>query len=333
MKLTDVQIVECLDAADKSLKGKVFETPGFRDIAWTRALLSSALAAEGGEVCGNCNGTGRMVRDPDIGMDQECFSCDGTGKFDAAPQSQVDSGIIDCGECACLPGFCDKQGDVRSVLRLIVNKIDEEGPASHDWKGFNHLCELAKELLDAPQSQVDSGRIAVTYEEVRERIEHHTDCNGRLDEHGLAIDLSTITGVAAPQSQGEKAVASEDARDAERLRELTKTLSNILHDYTTAMQAALIEWKHGKGADAGFDWIINTLDGPGLLPDFDAEHGTNAQFWFSANCADPMPKCFCGNPSNTLWMGQGFCCREHYAEAKAKYDAATAKEKQDGPAE
>ena len=29
--------------------------------------------------CGNCHGSGRMVRDPDIGTDQECFVCDGTG--------------------------------------------------------------------------------------------------------------------------------------------------------------------------------------------------------------------------------------------------------------
>ena len=37
--------------------------------------------AEGSEKheCGHCHGTGRMVRDPDIGTDQECFVCDGTG--------------------------------------------------------------------------------------------------------------------------------------------------------------------------------------------------------------------------------------------------------------
>ncbi len=29
--------------------------------------------------CGHCNGSGRMVRDPDIGTDQECFVCDGAG--------------------------------------------------------------------------------------------------------------------------------------------------------------------------------------------------------------------------------------------------------------
>jgi hypothetical protein len=27
--------------------------------------------------CGACNGSGRMVRDPDIGTDQECFVCEG----------------------------------------------------------------------------------------------------------------------------------------------------------------------------------------------------------------------------------------------------------------
>lgn len=29
--------------------------------------------------CGICNGTGRVVRDPDIGTDQECCGCNGTG--------------------------------------------------------------------------------------------------------------------------------------------------------------------------------------------------------------------------------------------------------------
>lgn len=114
--------------------------------------------------------------------------------------------------------------------------------------------------------------------------------------------------------------AEKDAKTAE----LHKMLANIMHDQTTAMQSALIEWKHGKGAEAGLQWIVNTLMGPGLLPDFDAEHGTNAQFWFDANQSQPMPKCFCGNPSHIGWMGQGFCCNEHYAEAKAKHDAAPA---------
>jgi hypothetical protein len=32
--------------------------------------------------CGACNGSGWVVRDPDIGTDQECFVCDGTGVSD-----------------------------------------------------------------------------------------------------------------------------------------------------------------------------------------------------------------------------------------------------------
>jgi hypothetical protein len=29
--------------------------------------------------CGVCNGSGFVVRDPDIGTDKECWACDGTG--------------------------------------------------------------------------------------------------------------------------------------------------------------------------------------------------------------------------------------------------------------
>jgi hypothetical protein len=144
--------------------------------------------------------------------------------------------------------------------------------------------------------------------------------NAYEDEHDLREIVlrrarELIALVVPAQVQAEK-----DAKTAE----LHKMLANIMHDQTTAMQSALIEWKHGKGAEAGLQWIVNTLMGPGLLPDFDAEHGTNAQFWFDANQSQPMPKCFCGNPSHIGWMGQGFCCNAHYNEAKAKHDAALA---------
>lgn len=51
-----------------------------------------------------------------------------------------------------------------------------------------------------------------------------------------------------------------------------------------AMQAAWIEWKHGRGADEGMEWIENTLDGPGLIPDEDA--GTDAQAFFDRAIKD-----------------------------------------------
>jgi DnaJ-class molecular chaperone len=37
---------------------------------------------EADDVCGACNGTGWVPRDPDIGTEQECFVCNGTGKLE-----------------------------------------------------------------------------------------------------------------------------------------------------------------------------------------------------------------------------------------------------------
>jgi len=101
-------------------------------------------------------------------------------------------------------------------------------------------------------------------------------------------------------------------------REHMKLITENLHDLLVVMQSVLVEWKHGKGAEAALQWIVNTLAGPGLLPDPDAPYGKEAQAWFDANQANPMPTCFCGRPSNQGWMGQGFCSVEHYQEARAK---------------
>lgn len=45
--------------------------------------------------CNHCNGSGRMVRDPDIGTDQECFVCDGAGVPAAPTQEPVASAAYD----------------------------------------------------------------------------------------------------------------------------------------------------------------------------------------------------------------------------------------------
>jgi len=52
--------------------------------------IKAALEAKDEPVwCGHCNGSGRMVRDPDIGTDQECFVCDGAGVPAAPVQEPV----------------------------------------------------------------------------------------------------------------------------------------------------------------------------------------------------------------------------------------------------
>lgn len=41
--------------------------------------------------CPHCHGSGRMVRDPDIGTDQECFVCDGTGYVDQIDEASPEA--------------------------------------------------------------------------------------------------------------------------------------------------------------------------------------------------------------------------------------------------
>lgn len=60
-------------------------------LLWPKELLAANTQATPAHTepvkheCGCCSGTGRMVRDPDIGTDQECFVCDGSGKVDGDP--------------------------------------------------------------------------------------------------------------------------------------------------------------------------------------------------------------------------------------------------------
>lgn len=150
--------------------------------------------------------------------------------------------------------------------------------------------------------------------------DHRNACTGSNEPGQPGSSWENVKPIGKPEPRAE---VTDD-----KTKRLIKTLSDIIHDQTVAMQSAIIEWQHGKGAEAGLSWIVNTLEGPGHLPDFDAPHGKHAQFWFNANQANPLPTCFCGNPSSSLWMGQGFCCDEHYREAKAKHDAARAGEGQ-----
>lgn len=108
-----------------------------------------------------------------------------------------------------------------------------------------------------------------------------------------------------------------------RLTRGQKMLGECIHNMVVAQQSAWIEWRHGKGAEAAMTWIHNGLVGPGHIPEEDAPYGKEAQAWYDANCANPMPQCFCGRPSNRLWMGKGFCGAAHYREAKAAHDAGT----------
>lgn len=102
--------------------------------------------------------------------------------------------------------------------------------------------------------------------------------------------------------------------------DLLRDLQKIIHDMVCANQAAWIEWRHGRGADAAMEWIENGLIGPGHIPDENAPYGKEAQAWMDANRAEPFPRCYCGRPSNQLWMGHGACSPEHMLKTRQRVE-------------
>lgn len=56
--------------------------------------IRRALAEQPAQQCNHCNGSGRMVRDQDIGTDQECFVCEGRGAVEPEqPAQQWNAGV------------------------------------------------------------------------------------------------------------------------------------------------------------------------------------------------------------------------------------------------
>lgn len=131
--------------------------------------------------------------------------------------------------------------------------------------------------------------------------------------YGLLAEPEFIAAIAGMHN----APAAGDARELKRKADLIAELSKIIHNMTVAQQAAWIEWQHGAGAEAGMQWIENGLAGPGQIPDAGEPYGTEAQAYFDANQADPLPVCYCGRPSNILHMGNGYCSTEHHKAALA----------------
>lgn len=123
-----------------------------------------------------------------------------------------------------------------------------------------------------------------------------------------------------------QAVVSGLVKELEQRQRLYTELVHGLHDKICGQQAAYIEWKHGKGAEAAMAWVVNDLAGPGFIPDENAPWGKEAQAFFDANKVEPFPVCTCGRPSNILWMGKGFCCRAHCDAAEAEYKSTQTEE-------
>jgi hypothetical protein len=87
---------------------------------------SKSDVAEGSEEkkeCGNCNGSGRMVWDADIGTDQECFVCDGTGEVDWDEDEKDDEEDI-----------IYKEGSVTSTFKIGPKSEYDKGKADSYYR-------------------------------------------------------------------------------------------------------------------------------------------------------------------------------------------------------
>ncbi len=149
-----------------------------------------------------------------------------------------------------------------------------------------------------------------------------------LNEENLALhrELAEVRlqlGQVTQQWESQRTIArlateerAKLAAENERFTKAYKMLGECMQDMIVGNQAAWIEWQHGKGAEAAMSWVHNGLWGPGHIPDEDEPWGKEAQAFYDANCAHPLPKCFCGRPSNILAQGKGYCSNEHYGTGK-----------------
>lgn len=87
----------------------------------------------------------------------------------------------------------------------------------------------------------------------------------------VAIDALLKISALLAYNGKEPDGAAEIVRHVTVATRMNRELGTIIHDNTTAMQAAYIEWQHGEGAEGAMGWIANTLAGPGLIPGDDDE--------------------------------------------------------------
>ncbi len=133
----------------------------------TEVFKRVAVCQEQAGTCGACDGSGRMVRDPDIGTDQECFACDGSGK---ASQEQADA-LRSCPEACRSPEKCCNFGcqkasqeqaqqpkrspQLGALLAVTTekNKLKTALELACGYLTDEQVAEIAKLMPPEPQAQ------------------------------------------------------------------------------------------------------------------------------------------------------------------------------------
>lgn len=99
---------------------------------------------------------------------------------------------------------------------------------------------------------------------------------------GLFQSIGCAPLYAAPLD--EAAIRKSEREAVEKAwRDAYQRMMDMHDGLLVVMQAAVIEMRHGDGAESAMDWIGNTLDGPGLIVADDDPHGKDAQAYYDAN--------------------------------------------------
>lgn len=110
----------------------------------------------------------------------------------------------------------------------------------------------------APQKTIDNWRALV------ERLQTEADlCRNEGAEDIAALLDEAVIGLQGMAAEGR---ALRDERDAAVRGSLMA--GDCLHRIILAMRAAVVDG-HLQSPEHGLQWIVNTLDGPGNLPDLE----------------------------------------------------------------
>ena len=142
-----------------------FKTPD-QDAKWSnhnRAALAAkqeqAEPAAQEAVCGACNGSGRVPRDPDIGTDQECFACDGSG-LDDSPQPAPASAELPDEQAAFEAAAVElgwPQSSVGATWRADENDYSSS-LLSNGWGFWKARAVLSAQVAPPESDKVDAAR-------------------------------------------------------------------------------------------------------------------------------------------------------------------------------
>lgn len=104
--------------------------------------------------------------------------------------------------------------------------------------------------------------------------EHLTEADAEHQKPVTLLEELQIEAALVPNRRGQlyALAAAEILRlqaDATKSERRAITFGDIVAQHTMAMRAACVAWKL-ESAEAGMQWVANTLCGPGHLPDVDA---------------------------------------------------------------